>query len=172
MLKLLDTPQFINETLDKTTIKSIPLLKTINNLGMITSQSQEGEIYKGDFGIVKERAFLEGFMEIEHSKRFVEWMNTNGEFICFIVHVLPKNYKYTCVPRITVTVQGKDTNELEGVTRLCTCVERSEFEFEKVNYAKLDPKTKVNQVVCIDSVYGRCAELFLYKSIIEGLEKC
>ena len=172
MLKLLDTPQFIDEILDKTTIKSIPYLKTINNLGMITSQSQEGEIYKGDYGIIKERAFLEGFMEVEHSKRFVEWMNTNSEFICFIIHILPEKYKCSSVPRITVTVQGKDANKLEGYTRLCTCVEKTEFEFEKINYAKLDPRTKVNQVVCVDPVYGRDAGLFLYKMVIEGLEKC
>lgn len=171
MIKYLESDAFKNREDAQTTLKSIKILQKINQLGFITNDSQEGVIETGTISespspkkrkkyVIKERAYVTGFMKRNQSKEFVDRMNSLTDKIAFIIDINKNTDNY-----IAVTTQNN-----VPFTKIFLNLNIKTFNFIK-SEAYLDKDEEVDCVACIDPVYGRLATSKdgLYKDIIKSL---
>lgn len=167
------------------TLSSIPVLIEINNLGLITDQSQEGTISKGynpdtkRYYRIEERAFVGGCMKEEKAYKFVRKINETSDKIAFVVRAdSSKEYKKVWdsgdIPSIPVTVQGSSEKsqasikELQAFTIIPLAMPPEVFGKPYTEISE-----KIQEVIVIDPVYGRKATSTkgIYKDVIRTLKE-
>ncbi len=181
VIEYLDSDSFKNREDVQTTIRAVPLLKTINSKGFITQDSQQGinssgynsssELYYS----IKERAYVNGFMKRKNAEEFISWMNTYTDKIAFIIYQVDNNIDFSVLPFIPVTVSatGNNKNELTHFvqkTRIRTVLPENDIKFLK-KMSKLNLTEPIEYISVIDPVYGRKAtsKNGLLSNITDGL---
>ena len=166
------------------TISSVPILQEIVRHNMITENSQEGTISKGynerskEFYVIKERAYLSGFMKHPAALKLVNYLNTYTDKVAFITMVVPtevEEYLRATKGNITVTVEASAKTP-EKVTNFTTAtaapqfIDESGLTFMKASLNIRDD-VEVDYVMCFDPVYGRLASSNdgLYADVLKGL---
>lgn len=181
VIKYLESDSFKNREDAETTINTIPLLKTINNNGFITENSQQGinsSGYNSSTGLyysIKERAYISGFMKTQHAVKFTSWINTHTDKVAFIIYQVNKNVDFSKLPFIpvTVTANGKDKSDLTNFkpyTKIRTVLPENDITFLKKN-SKLNLNESIEYISVIDPVYGRKStnKNGLISDVIHGL---
>ena len=187
MIKYLSSDEFKERGDSNSTIKSVPVLQKIIKKGFITFDSQEGIISDGfnentgKYYIIKERAYVTGFMKSSQSVEFVENINSHTNKIAFIVRsdATKKFYdEYMSsqyISNIAVTIQGASENkkdiELSAFTRIPLVLPKEIIEFD-MKIAKIKWSDSIHLVACIDPTYGVHAKSTngLYKAILKWLK--
>jgi len=162
-LEMLSSPEFIERVKDEddTMLKHLGILKTINQRGYITNESQAGRKSKGISFLNKkpyimcERAFISGFMLEPHAVQFIKDISLltdkTAMFIpfCHDDVYMPANLD---IP-LTTTIQNKKT---EVNTHSSSVLPRSVWE----SYRKqlhINKTEKIVFVFCWDSKWNRNA---------------
>ena len=170
---------------------SVPLFIEMIQEGLITTGSQEGIILKGQnpttktFYLIKERAFVDGFMRKKKAQAFVQKFNEQTDKIAFIVYRNPtpdflkiweSDDLYKDIPKIVVTITGSSKKSLADIeddkmhdaTRIPLVVPDT-WDYEGLQ----DISDDVEVVVIIDPKYGRHAagNHGLHHDIIKILKK-
>ena len=167
------------------TISSVPILQEIVRHNMITENSQEGIISKGynehskNFYVIKERAYLSGFMKHPAALKLVNYLNIYTDKVAFIVMVVPtevEEYLRATKANITVTVEAS-AKSAEKVTNFTTAsiapqfIDESGLTFKKSS-SNIREDVEVDLVMCFDPQYGRLASSKdgLYEDVLKGLK--
>ena len=166
------------------TVSSVPILQEIVKHNMITENSQEGVISKGynerskEFYVIKERAYLSGFMKHPAALKLVNYLNTYTDKVAFITMVVPtevEEYLRATKGNITVTVEAS-AKSAEKVTNFTTAsiaqqfIDESGLTFMK-GLLNIREDVEVDLVMCFDPQYGRLASSKdgLYADVLKGL---
>ena len=192
MIKVINSAAFKKQPDTGDTISSIPMLEKIIQAGLITDGSQEGLCKSGynkrenDYYLIKERAYLSGFMPRDKAREFVERLNTETDIIAFITTIdSSKAYDtlfYTnpgATSSIPITIAGSaDTkSELKNISLSPHSKIRFVMPVASFNFSKqqvfLDKEEDVEHVVVIDPVYCHKASSVngLYKNVVKILTK-
>ena len=167
------------------TISSVPILQEIVRHNMITENSQEGVISKGfnehskEFYVIKERAYLSGFMKHPAALKLVNYLNTYTDKVAFIVMIVPtevEEYLRATKGNIIVTVEAS-AKTVEKVTNFTTAsiarqfIDESGLTFMK-GLLNIREDVEVDLVMCFDPQYGRLASSKdgLYADVLKGLK--
>jgi len=114
------------------TKRSFEPLAQINDLGLLTIDSQDGQ--------KNERSYVSGFME------FTEALNCSTDKMAFVLQPCPKRLR----SRIAVTRHNG-----KGVTNAPLYIQTKEYTFLKTDYAGLAANADVLLVECIDMRWER-----------------
>ena len=180
----LDSDVFKRRENASNTISSVPILQEIIRHNMITENSQEGIISRGynedskKFYVIKERAYLSGFMKHGNANKLVNYINTYTDKVAFIVAVVPSDiYESIETSRIAVTIQAsaklaENANDFTIASIVPQFFGTDEFNFTKT-LSNLKDDVKVDLVMCFDPQYGRLASSKngLYADVLKGLQK-
>jgi hypothetical protein len=183
VIKYLDSDSFKNREDAQTTINAISLLKTINSKGFITENSQQGINSDGYnslselYYIIKERAYVNGFMKTQNAKKFTSWINTYTDKIAFIIYKTDSDIDFSELPFVPVTISASGINKKEltnfiPVTKIRTVLPESDIKFLKKK-SKLNLKESIEYISVIDPIYGRKStnSKGLFTDIISGLSQ-
>jgi hypothetical protein len=146
---------------DPTMAKQLPILKQINQLGFLTTESQAGLKRKGKSSIdskgyeLYERAYISGFMKEEEAANFIKKMalhtDKNAIFVpkCSDAVAIPADLD---IPLTTSKAKGK----ISVVTHASTAIPQSvEDMFRKG--VKLNRTEKAVFILCWDPEFNRLA---------------
>lgn len=166
-------------------IKSIPTLIEITKRGFIRHTSQDGEIKGGldnktnMYWIMKDRAYIEGFMKKEQGRIFIENIKTYTNKVAYEVYKSSDVNQDGHNTTIDVTLYREGPHyPLSGPFEICNSLFINEPRLDYYYYLHShDKETKkieqndVIKVVCFDPQYGRQAggPDGLYQSILENL---
>jgi len=167
------------------TLSSVPILQEIVKHNMITENSQEGVISKGyneeskKFYVIKERAYLSGFMKHPAALKLVNYLNTYTDKVAFVTMVVPREVEgdlRDIGANISVTVQAS-AKTAEKATNFTTFsiapqfIDTGGFAFMK-STSNIREDEKVHLVLCFDPQYGRLASSKdgLYADVLKGLK--
>ena len=167
------------------TISSVPILQEIVRYNMITENSQEGIISKGfnehskEFYVIKERAYLSGFMKHPAALKLVNYLNIYTDKVAFITMIVPtevEDYLRATKGNIAVTVEAS-AKSAERVTNFTTASVAQQFIDESgLTFMKgslnIHEDVEVDLVMCFDPQYGRLASSKdgLYADVLKGLK--
>jgi len=140
---------------DPTMVKQLPILKQINQLGFLTTESQAGLKRNGKEYEIYERAYISGFMKEEDAANFIKKMalhtDKNAMFVptcCNDVIVPPE----LDIPLTTSKEKGK----ISVVTHASAAIPQSvEDMFRKG--VKLNKTEKAVFILCWDPEFNRLA---------------
>ncbi len=188
-IKYLKSDAFKNREDAEDTIPQVHHLIKINELGFLTTDSQQGRNYSGfnedngKYYEIRERAYINGFMKREDALKFIEYLNSYTDKIAFFIYNQSGKefedifYKQDpkLIPSIPVTVSSsaktkKDLTKFYSHTKIPTIFPESLYNFEK-KQKHLNKSEDVLIVCVIDSVYGRKAPSLkgLYNDIYHAL---
>ena len=170
----------------ETTVASIPTLIKINKGGFLTDNSQEGLILKGKNPetkksyVIKERAYVSGFMPHAAAPKFVEHVNTFSDKVAFIIYSNPSpafekafmSGPVDELPKVTLTISSLGQTPFKEDTKTFTSLPTKIVNFQK-EAVHLNTSEPVDYVQVFDPQYGRKASApnGLYKAILAGLSK-
>jgi hypothetical protein len=156
--------------------KAFPLLLQMNELGMLTFDSQSGErqAYKAaDYnqfkaGVTKERAYVDGFMLTEHAVALVNCINLTTDKVGMVLQPVPK-----WIPSaIPVTQAVRCDGTLKIGTQSPLYVDKKLYLFEQT-LIKIDAAEDVRWVFIFDPVWCRkgYGPKGLFKDVVNTLKK-
>ena len=167
-----------------TTIASIPTLIKINKGGFLTDNSQEGLVLRGKNPetkktyVIKERAYVSGFMPHAVATKFVEQINTFSDKVAFIIYSNPSpafekafmGGPVDKLPKVTLTISSSGGTPFKEVTKIFTVLPTKIVNFQK-EAVHLNTSESVDYVQVFDPQYGRKASApnGLYKAILAAL---
>jgi len=140
---------------DPTMVKHLPILKEINRLGFLTTESQAGLRRKGKDYEIHEKAYVCGFMQEKEAEEFIKKMglhtDKNAIFVptCCDDVIIPRNLD---IP-LTIT---KKNGKISVDTHMSMAIPQSaENSFRK--WVKLNKTEKAVYMYCWDSEWNRLA---------------
>uniref|UniRef100_A0A6C0API3 Uncharacterized protein n=1 Tax=viral metagenome TaxID=1070528 RepID=A0A6C0API3_9ZZZZ len=152
-----DSPEFIERirSEDPTMVRQLPILKEINKLGFLTTESQAGKNSKGkDYEII-ERAYICGFMLEKDAVKFIRDMgmitDKNSVYVPLVgdeIHIPPSL-------DIPLTLQIKN-GKTEVATHTSMALPRRWHEMMR-KLIGLNKNEKVVYIFCWDTHWNRLA---------------
>jgi hypothetical protein len=140
---------------DPTMVKHLPILKQINQLGFLTTESQAGLRKKGKDYEIHEKAYVCGFMQEKEAEEFIKKMglhtDKNAIFVptCGDNVIIPSNLD---IPLTTSKQKGKISVD----THMSMAIPQSaENMFRK--WVKLNKTEKAVYIYCWDPEWNRLA---------------
>ena len=158
---------------DDTMLKHLPILKKINEKGLLTTGSQAGRKQKGisvinnNHYVMEERAFVEGFMPYKTAVTFLTKMNLNTDKNAVNVFISenPKFFKSELDIPLTICTQNNKTN-IETHMPLSLPIHTLNM-FKKEH--KINKGENVLYVFCWDPVWNRDASTGLFADVLRNL---
>lgn len=158
-----DTKDFLTRIKeeDKSMLQHLPILKRINEKGLITTGSQAGHMTKGTSVlnnkpyVTEERAFIEGFMPYKKAVSFLKNMNLNTDknAVNIFISDNPTFFKSELDIPLTLTTQN---NKIEINTHMSLSLPIHILNSYKREH-KIDRFENVLFVFCWDSLWSRNA---------------
>ena len=170
-----DTEDFLTRIKeeDDTMLKHLPILKKINEKGLLTTGSQAGRKQKGisvinnNHYVMEERAFVEGFMPYKTAVTFLTNMNLNTDKNAVNVFISdnPIFFKSELDIPLTILTQNNKTN-IETHMLLSLPIHTLNM-FKKEH--KINKGENVLYVFCWDPVWNRNASTGLFADVLRNL---
>ena len=170
-----DTDDFLTRIKeeDDTMLKHLPILKKINEKGLLTTGSQAGRKQKGisvinnNHYVMEERAFVEGFMPYKTAVTFLTNMNLNTDKNAVNVFISenPKFFKSELDIPLTICTQNNKTN-IETHMPLSLPIHTLNM-FKKEH--KINKGENVLYVFCWDPLWNRNASSGLFADVLSNL---
>ena len=158
---------------DDSMLKHLPILKKINEKGLLTTGSQAGRKQKGISFInnkpyvMEERAYIEGFMPYKNAVSFLKKMNlhTDKNAVNVFISENPKFFKSELDIPLTILTQNNKTN-IETHMPLSLPIHILNM-FKKEH--KINKGENVLYVFCWDPVWNRDASSGLFADVLRNL---
>ena len=170
-----DTEDFLTRIKeeDDTMLKHLPILKKINEKGLLTTGSQAGRKQKGisvinnNHYVMEERAFVEGFMPYKTAVTFLTKMNLNTDKNAVNVFISenPKFFKSELDIPLTICTQNNKTNIETHMPLSIPIHTLNMFKREH----KINKGENVLYVFCWDPVWNRDASSGLFADVLRNL---
>jgi hypothetical protein len=154
---MISSPEFIERIReeDDSMLKHLDLLKTINQLGYITTESQAGNKKVGKSSEIMERAYINGFMLETYAIKFIKNMAILTDKNAVHIPRCSDDIHLPASLDIPLTIVKKDDTVVVH-THMATAVPISHWDQER-KQAKLNKSDKIVYISCWDTKWNRDA---------------
>jgi hypothetical protein len=164
-----DTEDFLTRIKeeDDTMLKHLPILKKINEKGLLTTGSQAGSKYIGNYGVILERAYIDGFMPYKKAVSFLKKMNLNTDKNAVNVFISDNPKFFKSELDIPLTIHTKNDKTITE-THMPLSIPINTLNMFKKEH-KINKGENVLYIFCWDPVWNRDASTGLFADVLRNL---